>query len=290
MGDIKIVTDSSADLPYEWVNEANIDFLSLKLLFNDEEHVDDFGQTLQYKLFYDAIRNGGMSQTSQATVQEFVSLFSALIKKEKKIIYIGFSSGLSGTINSATIAKDIVLNDFPEADISIIDTKCASLGQGLLVYKAVELLKEGCSKEEIVNWIETHKLKMNHWFTVDDLQYLKRGGRIAAVTANVGTLLNIKPVLMVDDEGKLIPYSKVKGRKKAIKVLAEKLSERITNPEQQTIAISHGDCLEDALRLKTLICEKINVKEVIINMVGPVIGSHSGPGTLALFFLSESRN
>ena len=163
------------------------------------------------------------------------------------------------------------------------------MGEGLLDYYAIEMLKNGASKDEIVQWIEENKLKLNHWFTVDDLNHLKRGGRVSSTAAIIGTLLDIKPVLHVDNEGRLIPVTKVKGRKKSIKSLFEELDKRIVNPEEQVIFISHGDCLEDAKFLERLILEKYKVKDVFINEIGPTVGSHSGPGTVALFFLGNER-
>ena len=199
------------------------------------------------------------------------------------------SSALTGTINSANIAREMVIEEWPSADISIVDSRCACLGQGLLVYYAYEMLKKGSLKEEIVTWIEENKLKINHWFTVNDLNHLKRGGRISSSAAAVGTLLNIKPVLFVDNEGRLMPFSKCRGRKKAISTLAQKFKEKTDHSKEQVIAISHGDCIDDALALEVLIRENGNVKDVILNYVGTAIGSHTGPEMLGLFFIAEER-
>ena len=230
-----------------------------------------------------------MPTTSQANVGEFQERFQKYVNEGYSIIYIGFSSALSGCVNSARLAMENIKLDNENSDITIIDSKSASMGLGLLVYYASKMLKEGKSKDEIVNWIEENKLRVNHWFTVDDLNHLKRGGRVSSSVAIVGTMLSIKPIMHVDDEGRLTPVSKVKGRKKSIKVLQEKIVEKIVNPEEQVIFISHGDCLEEAEHLKELITSVIKVKDVIINNVGPVIGSHSGPGTMALFFIGNSR-
>jgi DegV family protein with EDD domain len=175
------------------------------------------------------------------------------------------------------------------ADISIIDTKSASAGEGLLVYYAYDMLKNGSTKQEIVDWLEANKLKVNHWFTVSDLKHLKRGGRVSGTTALIGTILDIKPVLHVDDEGRLVPVTKVKGRKKSLKMLAEKFTEIAVKPEGQVVFISHGDALEDAEHVKNLIISGNKVKDVIITDIGPVIGSHSGPETIALFFMGDKR-
>jgi DegV family protein with EDD domain len=230
-----------------------------------------------------------MPSTSQVNIQSFIGEFKKHIKNGKSVLYIGFSSALSGTVHSAVMAKEQLLEEYPNCDITVVDTKSASLGEGLLVYYACEMLKSGNSKEDIVDWLENNKLRMNHWFTVEDLNHLKRGGRISVSTAVIGTLLDIKPIMHVDDEGRLVPVTKVMGRKKSIRTLANNLKERIVDPEHQVIAISHGDCEEDAVLLKSLIAEDIKVRDVIINNVGPVIGSHSGPGTLALFFLGNTR-
>ena len=284
-----IFTDSCCDLPINFVKENNIEVMELRVNLKGEDIPDDLGESINYKDFYKLIRNGEMPTTSQANVGEFQERFQKYVNEGYSIIYIGFSSALSGCVNSARLAMENIKLDNENADITIIDSKCASMGLGLLVYYASKMLKEGKSKDEIVNWIEENKLRVNHWFTVDDLNHLKRGGRVSSSVAIVGTMLSIKPIMHVDDEGRLTPVSKVKGRKKSIKVLQEKIVEKIVNPEEQVIFISHGDCLEEAEHLKELITSVIKVKDVIINNVGPVIGSHSGPGTMALFFIGNSR-
>lgn len=284
-----ILTDSCSDLPRKYIDDNHIPFLSLTCHFKGGDYEDDFGKTLGYKGFYDAVRSGAVATTSQINTYHFIEEFKKYVLQGKPVIYLGFSSALSGCVGSAENARRTICEEYPNADITVIDTKCASLGQGLMVYYAVDMAKRGCSKEEIVNWVEGNKLRLNHWFTVEDLVYLKRGGRISSSTAILGTLLDIKPVMHVDDEGRLVPVTKVKGRKKSLKALAQRLKEGIVDPENQVIAISHGDCLDDAVYLRDLILEDVNVKDVIINNVGPVIGSHSGPGTVALFFLGQSR-
>ncbi|ASW42546.1 DegV family protein [Clostridium isatidis] len=284
-----IMTDSCCDLPLSFVKENNIDVISLGINIDSKYYSDDLGQSINIKEFYDKLRSGIMPTTSQANAFSYEERFKKHVEEGKAVIYIGFSSALSGSVNSARIAMENVKDEYDKADITIIDSKSASLGLGLLVYKAVEMLKQGASKDEIVSWVEDNKLKLNHWFTVDDLNHLKRGGRVSGTVAAVGTLLGIKPVLHVDNEGRLVPVSKVKGRKKSIKVLQETIKERIVNPEEQVIFISHGDCLEEAEYLRRLITDEVKVKDVIINNVGPTIGTHSGPGTIALFFLGKER-
>jgi DegV family protein with EDD domain len=204
------------------------------------------------------------------------------------VIYIGFSSALSQTFNNSIIAKKNVLEELPDANITVIDSKSASVGQGLIVYYANELLKQGRSSEEIVGWIENNKLRSNHWFIIDNLDHLKRGGRISAASAAVGTILDVKPMLNVNNEGKLEVVRKIRGRKKAIRELLEELK-NIENPECQTILINHGDCVKDAENLRSLVLNRVNVKDVVVNYVGPIIGSHTGPGMLCLVFMGISR-
>jgi len=287
--DTILVIDSGCDLPLEYIGQENIVPIGLVCNFKGKAIEDDFGKYFIRKDFYDALRQGEMPTTSQINSQRYLEVFSKYVREEKPIIYISMSSALSGTINSANIARETILEDFPEADISIIDSKCASLGQGLLVYYAYEMLKKGNTKEEIVTWLEKNKLKINHWFTVNDLNHLKRGGRISSSAAAVGTLLNIKPVLFVDNEGMLTAFSKCRGRKKAISTLVEKFKERTDPNVLQVIAIGHGDCIEDALALEALVREHGNVKDVILSYVGTAIGSHTGPEILGLYFIADER-
>jgi len=287
--EIILVIDSGCDLPLEYIRQDNIVPLGLVCNFKGKALEDDFGDKFTRKEFYDALRQGEMPTTSQINSERYLEVFRKYATEKKPIIYISMSSALSGTINSANIARETMLEELPGADISIIDSKCACLGQGLLVYYAYEMLKNGSSKGEIVTWIEENKLNINHWFTVNDLNHLKRGGRISSSAATVGTLLNIKPVLFVDNEGQLTPFSKCRGRKKAINSLAQKFKEKTDPNKEQVIAISHGDCLSDALALEVLVREHGNVKDVILNYVGTAIGSHTGPEMLGLFFIAEER-
>lgn len=183
----------------------------------------------------------------------------------------------------------MILSDIPEADISLIDSKAASVGQGLLVVKAADMLRQGKSKEEIVDWVEKNKLRVNHWFTVDSLDHLKRGGRLSATSAAVGTMLNVKPILIVDRQGKLVPVKKIRGRKKAIQELFTELKDSGVDAREQSVYISHGDCAEDAEYLKNLIIDKLGIKNVTVNYLGPIIGTHTGPGLLALVFIGAER-
>ncbi|MDP4177949.1 MAG: DegV family protein [Bacillota bacterium] len=287
--DTVLIIDSCCDLPLKFVEENNFPGVYLTTTIGNNTYEDSFGGSISHEEFYSKMRAGEQPTTSQINTFKYMEIFTKFVMEKKPIFYIGFSSALSGSLNNAIVAKNAIIDKFPYADITIIDSKCASLGEGLLIYYAYNMLKSSHPKDEVEAWVEENKLKLNHWFTVSDLNYLKRGGRISSATAVVGTLLDIKPILHVDNEGRLMPVTKVKGRKKSLKMLADMLFERIVNPEESVIAISHGDCLEDALYLQKIILEKVKVKDVIINNVGPVIGSHSGPGTVALFFFGEKR-
>ena len=284
-----LIIDSCTDLPKSYVEAHQLPVVNLTYHFKGIDYPDDFGQSMDYKSFYDAVRKGEMPTTSQVNADVYQNLFRSYVLDGKAIVLLSFSSALSGSYSSAVLARDMVLEEFPEADISLIDTKCASMGEGLLVYYAVEKLESGASKEELVQWVEENKLKVNHWFTVEDLNHLKRGGRVSGAAAFIGTLLEIKPVLRVDDEGRLVPALKAKGRKKSIKTLFEKFEAGVVKPEEQVIFISHGDCQEDAQVLADMIRAKYQVLDIWINCVGPVIGAHSGPGTIALFFMGDKR-
>ena len=284
-----LMTDSSSDLPLQYIESNNIPFLSLTFHFKGMEHCDDFGKSMNYQDFYAGIRSGEMPTTSQINVQTYLDEFRRQVISGNSVIYVGFSSGLSGSLSSSLIAKKTLLEEFPDADITIIDSKCASLGQGLLVYYACEMLKNGRAKAEIVEWLVNNKLKINHLFTVDSLDHLKRGGRITPAAAMIGSILHIKPILQVDNDGKLIPLSKVQGRKKSLKMLVDLLAEKIVNPAEQVISISHSDCLDDVNYLIGLLREKYTFKDILVNYIGPVIGSHTGQGTVALFFLGDKR-
>lgn len=286
-----IVTDSCCDLPYDYIQDNAIEMIPMTITVNQTEHKDDLAKTKDYEQFYKSILEGAMPKTSQINAYEFKEVFMKYLKEEKNILYIGFSSALSGCVESARMAAREIREENPDfkARVEVIDSKCASMGQGLVVYYAVEQLKQGKSMNEVLEYIENIKLKINHWFTVTDLNYLFRGGRVSKTAATVGTLLQIKPIMHVDDDGRLMPVEKVKGRKKSLKVLVEKVKENIVNPEKQVVFISHGAALEEAEGVKKAIIEQCGVKDVWINYVGATVGSHSGPGTIAIFFMGEHR-
>ncbi len=285
-----IITESTSDITKELVEELGVIVIPMNFEMNQKSytHYPD-GREMGVHEFYEALKAGSKSVTSLVNTQTFLNYFEPVIKEGNDILYIGFSSGLSGTYNSAVIASEELLEKYPDARISCIDTKAASAGEGLLVYTAANKQKEGLSLTELDAWLRENVLKLCHWFTVDDLFHLKRGGRVSALSAGIGTALNIKPILHVDDDGHLIPMEKVRGRKKSLLALLDHMVETSTNPEEQVIFIGHGDAMEDAEFLAEQIKEKLHVKDVILTPIGPVVGSHSGPGTIALFFFGTKR-
>ena len=286
---IKIITDSACDLTRDYIKNNNIGLLSLILNLNGQAIKDDLGETLSYKDFYNKMREGATPTTSQINAHEFEEEFIKYIKNGDSIIYISLSSSLSGTFNSANIAKNKLMNEYPNANIYLVDSLSVSVGQGLLVAKACEMRDSGIGAEEIVNWLEENKRKVIHSILIDDLNHLKRGGRISGATAAIGGLLNIKPTLFLDDEGKLIQGEKIKGKKKALRFLVNEVREKAVDTENEILYICHGDCLEEAETLRDMILEEVKFKNVIINYVGNVVGAHAGPGVLAAVFLGSNR-
>ncbi len=283
-----IFTDASCDLPLDFIEKNEVYHLGLTFTYKDGEYEDDFGKTISYKEFYDGLRNGEMPCTSQINQFKFIEMFKELLKLKRPIIYIGMSSGLSGTFNSAESARNTVLTENPDADITVIDTKCASLGQGLLVAQAVYMRDKGFSSLEIIHWINENMKLMNHWFAVEDLNHLKRGGRISSTTAVVGSLLDIKPIIYLTAEGTLKNITNSRGKKKALRLLADRYKENAAD-FQNPVGISHGDCLEDAEHLKDILIHECGVKEFIINELGAGLGSHCGQGLVAVCFIGKSR-
>lgn len=280
-------TDSTSDLPVEIYKNNNIKLIELTYQLDGKEYADISG--MPYQEFYKKLREGATAKTSQVTPDTFESIFTDIVKEGKGVLYVAFSSGLSGTYNSARIAAETVKEKYPDAKIRIVDSLSASLGEGLLVYKAIEVMNQGKSLDEVADWIEEHKLHLCHMFTVDDLMFLHRGGRVSKTSAIAGSILGIKPGLHVDNEGHLIPLAKIRGRKQSINWLVENMEKRIGNWKNDVFAICHGDCIEDAKYLESLVKEKFGIGKCIISNTGTVIGSHSGPGTLALFFLGDYR-
>lgn len=290
MRPIQIITDSGSDLPLAWRQKHNILAAPMAYVLDGVVHDDDSWAGQDASAFYNDMRMGRAPTTAQVQAPSFAKLFRDSVDSGHDVLYVGFSSALSGTLNAAMLARSMVLKDRPEADIRVIDSLSASLGFGLLVYNTALQVEAGHSLDEVTEWVESNRLMVNHWFTVGDLEYLRRGGRISNLASAVGSILQVKPVMRVDNEGRLVPWSKARGRKRSIEELCKHCVERIVEPEGQTIAISHGDCEADARELEAKIRARLPVGECIIHAVGPVIGAHSGPETLALFFWAEGRD
>ena len=283
---VKIITDSAADLPIEIIQNYNIDVYPLYVNHGDKYYKDR--QDLSPLELYEGMREGEEYTTSQVPVNDFVQGFKQYAQKGGSYLYIAFSSKLSGTYQSAKLAQKQVENDYPDFDLNIIDSRCASLGLGMVVYKTAIAANEIDNREKVVDIAKKYCNQMEHIFTVDDLEYLVRGGRISKTKAFVGSILNIKPILEVK-EGKLLPLDKQRGRKKVFKKIIEIMEERGTDLGQQVIGISHGDDLEAAETIKGMIEDRFGCSKFIINTVGSVVGAHSGPGTLAVFFINENK-
>ncbi len=290
MRDYVIMTDSSCDLSQSLADELSLHVVPLTVNYKGghfQNYLDN--RELDPKAFYAGVRGGEMPSTSAVSVGQWTDEMEPLLKQGQDILVLAFSSGLSTTYQSAAIAAQDLAPSYPERKIIVVDTLCASLGQGLIIWYAVQKKKEGADIEAVRDYVEQNKLHLCHWFTVDDLNHLKRGGRVSAATALVGTLLGIKPVLHVDNEGKLINVGKARGRRASIDALVEHMQLSAIDPASQTVFISHGDCLDEAEYLAGQLREKLHVKDVVINYIGPVIGAHAGPGTLALFFMGTER-
>ena len=282
-----IFTDSCADLTREAYEELGIKVTQLDVIVEGEDPVPN--DQIDNKEIYEKLRAKKSASTAAVNIDKFLKVFEEALQEGLDILYLGFSSGLSGTYQASTVAAEELREKYPEAKIYTMDTLCASMGQGLLVWRAVKMKNDGADIETVRDYAESTKLNLCHWFTVDDLFFLKRGGRVSAATAVVGSLLSIKPVMHVDNAGKLINVSKVRGRRAAIDALFENMKRSMLPDVNDVAFISHGDCLEDAEYLANRIKNELGVPRVEINYVGPVIGSHSGPGTLALFFLGKER-
>lgn len=290
MRDFVIMTDSCCDLTAQMAEELESTVLPLSLLIGDDTYRNYLdGREIGFKEFYDRVRGGAMPTTSAVSVGDFEDTMRPILQTGKDILYLAFSSALSTTYQSAVIAANELKDEFPDAKIYTVDSKAASLGQGLFVYLCAQQKKDGKTIEEVYTYAEDIKLKVCHWFTVDDLNHLKRGGRVSAATALVGTMLSIKPILHVDNEGRLINVGKTRGRKASLMALVDQMEKTAIDPANQTIFISHGDCEEDANIVADEIRKRFGVETIHINYVGPVIGSHTGTGVVALFFLGTER-
>ena len=287
MRDYVILTESGSDLDAAKAEELGVRVLDLTVIKEGEEPIAD--SEMDIKGFYSFLREKKTATTSAVNVEAFEEAMEEYVAKDKDILYIGFSSGLSSTYNAGRLAAEEMAEKYPDRKIFACDTLCASLGQGLMVYHAVQKKNAGATIDEVRAWIEENKLNLCHWFTVDDLMFLKRGGRVSATTAVVGSMLSIKPVMHVDNEGHLVKVTTARGRRASIDAMFAKMKDTAIDPASQVVYICHGDCIDDANYLAQKIKNELGVKEVYIGYTGAVIGSHSGPGTLALFYLGTER-
>lgn len=282
----QIITDSCSDLPLSFVKQEGIPVAPLHLLIGDTSYQDDLGQNISHEKFYQEIDAGALPMTSQPTPDTFYQLFKEAVLKGKEVLYIGVSSGLSGTYNSANIAKEMIQDEIPGAVVVCFTTLIGSLGQGLFVREALRLQKKGVSLNELLNHLEEKVKSQKNLIMVNDLSHLKRGGRISGFQSVVGAVLKVHPILQIDKEGKVSSLDKVRGKNKALKRLVDFTLENIKEPEKQTIAISHANALESAMKVKEEIEKELKVKDFLIESIGPVVGSHSGTGAVSIFFLN----
>ena len=289
----KLTCDSTVDLPKSYLDERNIEFIALQFILNDETHEDDLGQTISYSDFYQKIREGAMPTTSQVNVQQYIDFFDPMLERGEEVLHIGFSSGLSGSHGASMVARNELLEKYPEGQLLIIDSLAASSGHGMVLDMAADLRDKGVPIEEVFLQIERDKLKVHHWFFTTDLTHFKRGGRVSPAAAAIGGLLNICPLMNVSNEGKLTPREKVRGKKKVIEEMVKRMEQHAEGGTDYAgkVFISQSDCLADAQKVANLIEERFPniIKPIRIESVGTVIGSHTGPGTVALFFLGDER-
>ena len=290
MRDYVLMTDSCCDLTDYMAQELELEVLPLTMHMDGQDYPNDLaGSAISNEEFYKRIRAGKLATTSAVNVGQFQDAMRKILESGRDIVCVCFSSALSTTYQSAVIAANDLRPEFPEAEIHVVDSLSASLGQGLLLYLAAQQKKAGLTAAELAKWVEDNRLSICHWFTVDDLNYLKMGGRVSATTALLGTMLSIKPIMHTSDEGKLVPVGKARGRKAAIKALLDKIETLGIHPENQTMFICHADCELDARAVAQQIKERFGTKTVYINYIGPVIGSHTGPNTMGIFFVGTQR-
>ena len=290
MNNYVIITDSSCDMPDSLVKELELEVQPLAFVMDGKTYRNyPDNREMSPEEFYNRQKDGMMATTNAVNVGEATDTIETVLKRGQDALVLAFSSGLSTTFNSFQLAAGELAEKYPERKVYAVDTLCASLGQGMLVYQAAKLRQQGKTIEEVRDWVEANKLHQCHWFTVNDLFFLKKGGRVSAATAVVGTMLQIKPVLHVDDEGHLISVAKARGRKASLKALVDKVGELAENPASQTMFVSHSDSLEDAQYVADEVKTRYGTKKIIINSIGPVIGAHTGPGCVALFFTGRHR-
>ncbi len=289
MSEFKIITNTTADLPKSFIEENNLKELFFSYIVDGESYSRE--NELDYKAFYEKVRSGSMPSTSQVTPEAYREAFTEALKESSKLLYLSFTSGMSGSCGNAILTAREMMEENPDIEIRVIDSLCASMGEGLFVWYAVQLQKQGKSFKETADWLEAHVQNFVHLVTVDDLNHLHRGGRVSKTSAILGTMINIKPIIHVNEEGRLIVIDKIRGRKKALHHLVDLMEHQVGSyrDKNEMIMISHGDCLEDAEFVKADIEERFGYKNFMINPIGPTIGAHSGPGTIALFFMGDVR-
>ena len=284
-----LLIDTCSDLPVEIVEEFGVEVLNFPYTLAGKEHIDDFGRSQSHGEFYAAMRGGAHPSTIQVPRASFIDVFTKYAAAGEPLLYLAFSSALSGTFDLAWLARQEVLEQYPDAEIRLVDTKAAAAAEGLLVYEAARRWRDGMSLEDLEAWVLNERPRLNGWFIVDDLETLRRGGRLNGAVAAAGTLLDVKPLLHVTDDGRLELKRSIRGRTKSMRVLADLVAEHALDPASQTIAIAHGDAAEDAAVLRSLIADRVEVADVITLQTGPVIGAHTGPGMLAVVFWGEAR-
>ena len=290
MRDFVLATDSSCDLSQELADKFELCVVPLTVNIDGKIYTNYLdGSDIGFKEFYDRSRAKASIKSSCPSLEAFESAFTKILESGRDILYLGFSSALSATTQNARITAEELAPKYPDAKIIVVDSLCASMGQGLFIKYVYDEKQKGGTIEEVAQYAEDIKLNICHWFTVNDLMHLKRGGRVSAATAIAGTALNVKPVLHVDDEGRLVNVGKARGRKASIQALMDHMKETIINPKEQTIYISHGDCEDEVKEFAKQIKKELGVKEVVINIIGPVIGCHTGAGVIALFFFGTHR-
>lgn len=285
-----IVTDSCANLPERLIERYHLYILSLMFRVGDKEYYSYIqGEVTDLAPFYDMMRKKEAVSTSQINPDVCSAMFRSVLDEGQDLLYIGFSSALSSTFQTAHMVLEELRAAYPQRKIYALDTLGASLGEGLLVWYAANRREQGESIEQVYQWLLENRLHLCHWFTVDDLFFLQRGGRVSSAAALFGTMLGVKPVLHMDNEGRLIPVAKVRGRKNSLDALIQRMEKLAIRPQEQTVFITHGDCIDDAQYVEREVRRRMRVRDVLINYVDPVIGAHSGPGTVALFFLGSER-
>ncbi|WP_161877656.1 DegV family protein [Alkalibacterium sp. MB6] len=289
MTEYQLITDSCCDLPLEMVDRFNLDIMQFVINISGEELLDDMGRTFDKDDFFQRLKNGETASTSQVNVHQYLEKFKHYMDKKIPVIYLAMSSELSGSQNSARQAKQMLEEEYGEVDITIIDTKAVSLGQGLLVYEAALKKEEGYTKDALINFVEQNKLHYHSWVTVDDIKHLQRGGRISATAATVGSLLSVKPILIMNANGKLVPQSKVRGRKKSIKYLIDQTVKHLETSEDHPIFIGHVGVPQEAEQIKAELKERANPKDIFISSYGPTVASHTGFGSLSIFSYGVNR-